>query len=292
MIAVAFLRREPGHQCYGRRIPALIGTAQVDHGPVAAPHHALRAEALEQVVEIRPQHVDRPIGPGHRGQPRQLAPHLRIRRRRAHRACPWLPHLPRDVGLGRVIDDDGQVRVAVEHRQQRGQLLGLDERVEPQAQPRQRGQRAAHVGAQDPRRVGQVLQHRTDGLEQRIAGEPRQRGDGVGGGKINPADHAHDEPAAVLRDLEQESRLRHRRRGLHEHGRRYARRFVQRLHVAQREIAVDLGQVRRQPSVVATLQRPHVMMRIDVAGHGRVPLTASGTGAEGWISARCRSACQ
>ena len=81
-----------------------------------------------------------------------------------------------------MIDDDGKVGMAIEHRQQRGQLRGFHQRVEAQPKPRQGGQCAPHVRAQDPRRVGQVLQHRPDRLQQRIARQARQRGNGIGGG--------------------------------------------------------------------------------------------------------------
>jgi hypothetical protein len=60
-----------------------------------------------------------------------------------------------------VVDDHGKIRMTIEHRQQRRQLRRLHQRVEAQANAWQRRERAAHFGAQYPRHIGQVLQHRT-----------------------------------------------------------------------------------------------------------------------------------
>ena len=96
--------------------------ASFDDRPVAAPHEALRAEDLDEMVEVAAQLIDGPSGPGLGDESRHLAAHARIVGDRAHQARPRLPHAARDVGLGAVIDDDGEIRMAIEHGQQRGQL--------------------------------------------------------------------------------------------------------------------------------------------------------------------------
>ena len=209
------------------------------------------------------------FGAGLRQQSGKLAANPRIGRRRAHRLRPGLPHPAGDVGLGAVIDDHGEFRMPVQHGQQCGQLPGAHQRIEAQAQPRQRRQRAADVGAQDPRRVRQVLQHGTNRLQQRIAREARQRRNRVGGGQVHPAHDALDHAVAVLGYLEQELGLGHGRRGLHEYRGGDPGRVAQRREIRKREIAINFLVIGREPAVIAPRQRPHVVVRIDLPGRWR-----------------------
>ncbi len=206
---------------------------------------------------------------------------------RAHQPLPRLPHALGDRRLGAVIHDHRQVRMAIQHRQQCRQLRGPHERVEAQPQPGQGRQRAADLGAQDPRRVGQVLQHRPHALQQRVARQSRQRGNGLGGAQVGPAHDTFDDAAAVPRDIEQIPRLGDGGGRLHEHRRRDVRLLAQRLHVGQRKVAVDRRQRRREPAVVAARERPHVVMGVDESGH-----RDAGNGASAAMRPRSRNSAQ
>ena len=53
-----------------------------------------------------------------------------------------------------MIDDDREIGMALEHRQQRLEFARLHESIEAQTQLRQCRQRRLHVGPEDPRRLG------------------------------------------------------------------------------------------------------------------------------------------
>ena len=115
--------------------------------------------------------------------------------------CPRVVARRGDVRLGAVVDDHVEIRVAIEQREQRRQLRRLHQRVEAQAERRQR----LDCGATSARRIhcgsGEILQHRTDRLQQRIGRELAERVDGVRRGEIDPADDAAHRALAGLRDL-------------------------------------------------------------------------------------------
>jgi hypothetical protein len=78
-----------------------------------------------------------------------------------------------------MIDDDGEIRMALERSEQRLELARLDQRIESQPQRGQRRERGLHFRSRDPCRIGQVLQHRPHALEQRFGRERAERCDGV-----------------------------------------------------------------------------------------------------------------
>ena len=140
-----------------------------------------------------------------------------------------------------------------------------------------------HVGAQHPRRVGQVLQHRPHPLEQRVAGECASARDRVRRRRGRPS----------RRRRRPRRRCARRRRAGNAFplpsarpapGRRSMTPARSRsgLEVAQRIVAVQFGQRRRDPAVVAARERPDVVMRVGVADHG--------IGASGATSPRARKA--
>ena len=105
----------------------------------------------------------------------------------------------------------------LERRAQGLELPWRDQCIEAQPQRRQRRQRAGDVGARDPVRIGQVLQHRPHAFEQRVGGESTQRRDRIDRRKVSPADDATNQAVTALRDLEQELRFRDGRCRLHQH---------------------------------------------------------------------------
>ena len=70
-----------------------------------------------------------------------------------------------------------------------------------------------------------------------------------------------------------------RRRRLHEHGRVDAGAREQRPQVGEREVAVDRRQRGRQPSVVAAVEPPHVVVRVDA--HRAIRLASSAAASHG-----------
>ena len=247
------------------------------------------------MVDVAAKRRHGPVRPGFGHEPRQLARDARTSRQRRDAARPRLPFALRDVRLAAVVDDHGKVGMAVEHAQQRRQLRRLDQRVEAKAEARERRQRAIHVVPQDPLGVGKVLQHRADRFQQRVAREADERRHGIRGREIDPADDALDQTIARARHFEQELGFGNGRRRLHEHGRVDAGGRQQRPQVVEREIAVDRRERRRQPAVVATVEAPDMVMRVDRAlraRHDRHRGASPGRGASSATRRRARNSRQ
>ena len=87
--------------------------------------------------------------------------------------------------------------------------------------------------------------------------------------------------SAFLRDIEQKHRLGLGRRGLHQDSPLDCSGGEMRRQVREPKVAIDRRQLWRQPAIVATGERPQMMMRIDP--HQRS--TDDGTGAS--VSSRC-----
>ena len=80
----------------------------------------------------------------------------RMRRRAVRiRLCPRLPGTARDVRLRAVIDDNVEIGITVEHREQYGKLRRLDECVQTHAKTGQQGDCRLHARLQDPFRIPQ-----------------------------------------------------------------------------------------------------------------------------------------
>ena len=59
-------------------MPSAVAAGEIDDRPVAAPQQPVRAEAREQVVDVAAQRMRRPVAPGFRREPRELARDLRM----------------------------------------------------------------------------------------------------------------------------------------------------------------------------------------------------------------------
>ena len=117
--------------------------------------------------------------------------------------------------------------------------------------------------------VRDVLHHRAQADQQRIGGERRDRVDDIGRLEIDPADHAAHEPRGA-RHIEHEAGLGDGRRRLHQNRAVDAVAREQRREIIRHEVAVDRPECRRQPSVVAAVDAPEMLVRIDHAGTGAV----------------------
>ena len=65
---------------------------------------------------IATQNVDGPSVASLGYQARQFAADARMVSNGAHETCPWFPHAARDIRFRAVIDDDGKIRMTIEHR--------------------------------------------------------------------------------------------------------------------------------------------------------------------------------
>jgi hypothetical protein len=71
---------EDGEERFGGGEPLGVARRQGHHRPVAAEDEAIGPEVLEEMVDVRPQSVDRPVGPRLGHQPRELDPRRRLAR--------------------------------------------------------------------------------------------------------------------------------------------------------------------------------------------------------------------
>jgi hypothetical protein len=174
-----------------------------------------------------------------------------------------------------MIDDDREIGMAFEHRQQRLELARLHQSIEAQTQLRQCRQGRLHVGSEDPFRISEVLKHRPYALQQRVGGERAQRRYRIRRRQVGPADDCAHQPVAPMRNVEQVARFADRRRGLHQHRRANACRSEQGPQIVEREVAIDRRQFGcwSEPTVIATLEPPNVVMRVD-ACHVTLPAAA------------------
>ncbi len=159
-----------------------------------------------------------------------------------------------------MIDDDGQIGIALGQGGDDAEVARKDQGVEAQAQFHHGGQGGVEFGAQYPVVLAQALQHRPQSFELRLAAEIADAFDRLGRGHVRPADDALDQ-RRHLRHLQQPQGVGFGGLRLHQHRAVHAlRRGGQ---VGGHEIATDSGEIRRRPTLVVTADLPQMLMRID-----------------------------
>jgi hypothetical protein len=295
-----------------RLVPAVIAAGQIHHRPIASPHQPGGPEGLQQQIEIAGQIARLPIGRRLGDQPRDLAIDVVVARDLPHLPGPIIELATGDVGLGAMVDDDAQLGIERQEAPQRLQMPGLHQCIEGQAQMLHMRHRRSDGGAQHPFGIGDVLDHRPEALELRMLGQPVDLRGAGGRFEIDPADDPFDE-IRRRRDGQHAFRLGHRRRRLHQHRAADAVALQERRQLRGSEIPVEQGHVQGQPVIIAAIQAPEMLVRVDVllgVGHRRGPVigeglsspgschpregqaASPGTGTPGWSSLRSRSSAQ
>ena len=164
--------------------PAGIVGDEIDDRPVAAEDQAVRPEDVEDRLEIGLQPLRRPVRTVFGEDARNLAMHMLKIAEALHVAPPRLEGAVRDLGLGHVIDDHRQVRIALDELDGVEDMPRLDQRVEAQAEILDRPDGRVEFRLEDPVVFRQVLKIGADALQLR---EPGPTGK-IGGGRRGQAD--------------------------------------------------------------------------------------------------------
>lgn len=195
----------------------VIGTLG-QHRPVAAPQHTLRAEACEQMRDIRCQRLHAGAARCFGEQAGEFAVHIGMLGQRGHAGGPGDEFACGDLRLAAVIDDHAQLRMALQACLQRRHMHAADQGVEGQVVREQGVEGSIQFGLGQPLHIGDVLHHRAQALEHAAAGLHQcvdARG-GVRRGEIDPTDHAGNTRIGA-RQLEQVTGLGLGRGRLHHH---------------------------------------------------------------------------
>jgi hypothetical protein len=209
-----------------------------------------------------------------------------------------------DPRLGQVVDDEAELGQPLGRRPGRRQLPLADQQVVGEPGLGDRGQPLQHLAAEEPRRVGLVVNLVADPDQGVAAGCRPQRGHGagyVGGGQVDPADHTSDAAAGRGHDQELLGLLDVGDR-LHDHGLADPVRSGGRVQVLWPEAAPERRQAPVHPRVGPVGRVPEVVVGIDAVHHGvgtwsgsRPSATSSvhrsaGTGRPSMATASCTSA--
>lgn len=154
-----------------------------------------------------------------------------------------------------------------QHKQPR-EMARPHEGIENEPFRLHRAERMPNPGREHPIRIGDVVDHRAQAHEKRVAGkggDARRRLIRIA---IDPAHHPRD-MRGLARDLQHETRLGLGRRGLHEDGAVDACPFQQGRKIIGPEIAVDRRQSRGQPAIIAAREAPVMLVAVDP--HGPAP---------------------
>src|SRR5579859_1893366 len=197
--ALAALRIERSKQFARRRPPSLIAASELDHRPIAPPDQALGSEALEKQINEGAEIRDAPGRAGFGDEAGEFAPGVRLLRNPPHLGRPWFALADGDAGLGTMIDHQPQRRMTLEKLAHIREVSRLHERIEPEIDVDERAEDRLELGIQHPVGVRDVLHHRADAAQERISGEALEPLGRVRRLEIDPADHALDETAALLR---------------------------------------------------------------------------------------------
>src|SRR5256714_2252725 len=235
--------------------------------PVGAVHQPLRSEDLDGVLDVRrdlPGVPGVPMGLG--DQAGYLGGHVGQRGEPGDARRPRLPLPVRDVRLGQVVEDEvdlGQLPYHVDgHRQLRYQ----HQQVVHQPGGPDGAQPAEHLGPAEPARVGLVLYLVPDAGQPFAARAGTERGDpvgDVGGGEVDPADHALDQPIVGAGRGEELGGLPLVADRLYQHRVRHPAvgdlpQVVDRVRAAQRSQGIAV-----HPRVLVLDRVPQVVVRID-----------------------------
>jgi hypothetical protein len=177
--------------------PARVVGDEIDNRPVAAEDEAVGAEDVEDRLEIWLQPRRRPVRAVFGEDARNLAMHMFQVAEALHVAPPRLEGAIGDFGLGHVVDDDGQVRIALDELDGVEDMPRLDQRVEAQAEILDRPDGRVELRLEDPVILRQVLKIGADALQ---LPEPRPAGkigNGRRGKQVHPGNDALDEIMAV-----------------------------------------------------------------------------------------------
>ncbi len=146
--------------------------------------------------------------------------------------------------------------------------------VEGHARVFEQPEAGVDVGAQEPVRVGPVVDEVANAAEQRPLEELAQplAGD-IGFVQRNVADHPRDKGIAVSH-LEHEISVVVVVRGLHEYAAGHSGRREFGQHLVHADGAIQHARVGAEPGVLGPVEVPDVLVRVDDVIHGRSSLTA------------------
>ena len=161
-----------------------------------------------------------------------------------------------------MVDDDRQFRMPIEHAREPRQVPRQHQRIEDEVMRDHRVERRAKRGTHQPVVVGFVLHHRSQADERPVDGERADPVRRIRRVERRPADDTRDERRRRGK-LEQPPRFGNGRRGLHEDRRVDGATREDGREIGGPEIAVDRAELRREPSVIAAIDPPEMLVRVD-----------------------------
>ena len=156
--------------------PTRIFRRLIGHGPIAAIHNAVEAEALDDVIDIGLELLSRPtvvIGLG--DQAGDLAPDVGELGQGLDLSAPWIQQAGLDIRLPDMIEDELHIRALGHHFDGVGHLWVMDANVEVQSIFWQQLYAGDKVRAQAELDIGLELNDAADALDARIGGQLLQR---------------------------------------------------------------------------------------------------------------------